>query len=319
MEDINDQDFNATCRHTRPSQKDKNAPRQARDAHGRVRVVGINIERIKLHASYGKRVRCRPGNPTNRSARTAIAARPACRRREAGPPLRRATNRRGWLVRPGSLPPMGLLNSSRKKPCKIQRATLAVSWNRLGFRSGGFLRLLTAPRQKMILRSAKKDIEARTEASEKDGFTVADESRQNSNSFGSCAVCVLGAEPVHTPPAAEADRLWRRGARCAVVFHGGQKGKQQAVHHVPDKLWCRFVKVAGIADNTAYHHSRRVRLHLEGNGSLVKLPFLSPYSPLLDTVECFGPRARTRCAGRSGGRPRDTLCRRHCLFMSRSK
>ena len=64
----------------------------------------------------------------------------------------------------------------------------------------------------------------------------------------------------------------------------------------PDKPRCHFVRVAGIADNAAYHHSRRVRLHLEGDGSLVKLSFLSPYSPLLDPAECFGPKARRRCA-----------------------
>lgn len=100
-------------------------------------------------------------------------------------------------------------------------------------------------------------------------------------------------------------------------FMAAKKADNRPFIMYTDKPRCRFVKVAGIADNAAYHHSRRVRLHLEGDGSLVKLPFLSPYSPLLNPAECFGPRARRRCAGRSGGRPRDTLGRRHCLFMSR--
>ena len=214
---------------------------------------------------------------------------------------------------------MGLLNSSRKKPCKIQRVTRVVSWNRLGFRSEWLLRLLTAPRRKMILRSAKNASRPGRKLLKKTVLRWRTKAAKTRTALVRVRSVCAAPSPYIRPRQPRQAGYGGVTLNVQSCFMAAKKADSRPFTMYPDKPRCRFGKVAGIAGNAAYHRSRRVRLHLEGNGSLVKLPFLSPHSPLLNMAECFGPRARRRCAGRSGGSPRDTLCRRRCLFMSRSK
>ena len=139
------------------------------------------------------------------------------------------------------------------------------------------------------LETWQKDVEKEVEALEDDGFTLVmtDESHQNSNIFGSGAVCVRGdAEPVPTPPGSQRQTVYGGvtldGQTCYMA--AGKANDRSFIRYL-NKLKKQFGKTAMIVDNVAYHNSGRVRRYLEENDDLVRLIFLPPYSPFLNPAE----------------------------------
>ena len=143
-------------------------------------------------------------------------------------------------------------------------------------------------------------------------FAIADESHQNSNIFGSEAVYVRNdTELVPAPPGSRRHTIYG-GVTLdeRMCFMAAKKANDMSFIRYLDELWRRFGKSAVVVDNVACHDSRRVWRYLEGNGSLVKLLFLPPYSPFLNLAEWLWRRAGRGYTGGSGGRPRATSCGR---------
>ena len=144
----------------------------------------------------------------------------------------------------------------------------------------------------------QEDTEKEVETLENDGFTLVmeDESHQNSNLFGSGAVYVCGdAEPVRMPLGNQRQTVYGGitldGETC---YMAANRANDRSFIKYLDKLRRRFVKVAVILDNAAYHNTKRVRQYLEKNGDSVKLMFLPPYSPFLNAAEELWHQGKAR-------------------------
>lgn len=133
---------------------------------------------------------------------------------------------------------------------------------------------------------------------ENDGFTLVmvDESHQNSNIFGSGAVYVRGdAEPIPMPLGNQRPTVYG-GITLdeQTCYMAADKANGRSFIRYLDKLQRRFGKVAAVADNAAYHSSRRVRRYREENDDFVKLTFLPPYSPFLNPAEWLWRSGKTK-------------------------
>ena len=167
----------------------------------------------------------------------------------------------------------------------------------------------------------QKDIKKEVDVLENDGFTLVmvDESHQNSNIFGSGAVYVRGdAEPIPMPLDNQRQTVYGGvtldGQTC---YMAADKANDRSFIRYLDKLQRRFGKVAVVADNAAYHNSRRVRRYLERNDDFVRLTFLPPYSPFLNPAEWLWRRGKMKIR-RISRRPAKSYFRRKVMLVYES-
>ena len=78
------------------------------------------------------------------------------------------------------------------------------------------------------------------------------------------------------------------------MLHGGRKANNRSFTKYLGKLRHRFGKSAVIVDNATYHDSRSVWRYLKRNSSFVKLLFLPPYSPFLNSAEWLWRKSKAR-------------------------
>ena len=156
----------------------------------------------------------------------------------------------------------------------------------LGFAVKRTLRISDRVPPREELETWQKDTEKEVETLENDGFALvmADESRRNSNVFGTGSVYPRGTdEPVPMPLGNRRQTIYGGatldGEACYMTF--GKANDRSFIRYL-DKLRHRLGKAA-VLDIAAYHNLGRVRRYPEKNDDSIKPIFLPPYSPFLNT------------------------------------